>query len=239
MNQDTIIIVSSDEQGLSRLVQNYYNQEANKMEVAWLAQARTVSGSSNLEASSFDAEYLSKFGIDSIDQTEPPAQLKPEELDSSTMTIYLKESGSEDKLSSAFPNARGKYEIWQYDSRESLFEVVQGNISKLLVLFIMKGGKRTPIEKEEPQKAPTSKPKEYGKVRVCLEKKKRRGKKVTTITGLPLEEKELYKLAASLKQSCGTGGTVKNDCIEIQGDQCDKILAELQNLGYKAKRSGG
>ena len=46
-------------------------------------------------------------------------------------------------------------------------------------------------------------------------------------------------LAARLKERCGTGGTVKGGCIEIQGDQRDRVAAELEKLGYKVKRSGG
>jgi predicted translation initiation factor SUI1 len=47
------------------------------------------------------------------------------------------------------------------------------------------------------------------------------------------------QLAALLKQRCGTGGTVKDGRIEIQGDQRERIVAELEKLGYKLKRVGG
>jgi predicted translation initiation factor SUI1 len=49
----------------------------------------------------------------------------------------------------------------------------------------------------------------------------------------------LRELAALLKQRCGTGGTVKDGRIEIQGDQRERIVAELERLGYKVKRVGG
>jgi translation initiation factor 1 len=67
----------------------------------------------------------------------------------------------------------------------------------------------------------------------------RRGKGVTTVFGLPLAEADLLDLAAKLKQRCGTGGTVKGGRIEIQGDIRDRVIAELEKLGYKAKRAGG
>jgi len=62
---------------------------------------------------------------------------------------------------------------------------------------------------------------------------------MTVITGLPLDQEGLLSLAKELKQKCGTGGTVKDGIIEIQGDHRDKLMNELQARGYSVKRSGG
>ena len=62
---------------------------------------------------------------------------------------------------------------------------------------------------------------------------------MTTVSDLPLDEAGLLDLAATLKQRCGTGGTVKEGRIEIQGDQRERIAAELEKLGYTVKRVGG
>jgi translation initiation factor 1 len=62
---------------------------------------------------------------------------------------------------------------------------------------------------------------------------------VTTISDLPLDESGLVELAAELKQRLGTGGTTKDGRIEIQGDQRDRIVAELERMGYRVKRAGG
>lgn len=78
-----------------------------------------------------------------------------------------------------------------------------------------------------------------GIVRIARETKGRGGKGVTLITGLPLAEEQLKELASKLKQSCGTGGTVKDGVIEIQGDQREKLCAYLQKAGYKTKLAGG
>lgn len=78
-----------------------------------------------------------------------------------------------------------------------------------------------------------------GVVRVRRETKGRGGKGVTLVTGLPLAEDALKELASKLKQACGTGGTVKDGVIEIQGEQREKICAWLQKAGYKAKIAGG
>ena len=67
----------------------------------------------------------------------------------------------------------------------------------------------------------------------------RRGKGVTTVFDLPLSDDAVRELATLLKQRCGTGGTVKDGRIEIQGDQRDRIVVELERLGYKVKRVGG
>jgi translation initiation factor 1 len=76
-------------------------------------------------------------------------------------------------------------------------------------------------------------------VRLSRETKGRRGNGVTTVSNLPLDEAGLLELAAKLTQQCGTGGTVKNRIIEIQGDQRDRLTAVLERMGYRVKRVGG
>ena len=78
-----------------------------------------------------------------------------------------------------------------------------------------------------------------GIVRVMRDRKGRGGKTVTVINGVTGSEAELTTLAQQLKKLCGSGGTVKDGAIEIQGDHCDKVMAKLISLGYKVKRSGG
>ena len=82
-------------------------------------------------------------------------------------------------------------------------------------------------------------PKSDGIVRLMRETKGRKGKGVTLITGLPLDNDRLKKLAKYLKQKCGSGGSLKNGVIEIQGDHRDVLEKELGRLGYKVKRAGG
>jgi len=82
-------------------------------------------------------------------------------------------------------------------------------------------------------------PKGDGIVRVARETKGRKGKGVTLITGIPLGGEELKTLAGELKRKCGTGGTVKDGIIEIQGDHRDTLVEELKKRGYTVKKSGG
>jgi len=78
-----------------------------------------------------------------------------------------------------------------------------------------------------------------GIVRVMRDRKHRGGKVVTVITGIPSAPDGITSLAQQLKKLCGSGGTVKDGNIEIQGDHCDKVQAKLTELGYKVKRAGG
>jgi len=77
------------------------------------------------------------------------------------------------------------------------------------------------------------------KVIVRLDRKGRGGKTVTMIEGLELSDGDSEKLLKKFKTRFGTGGAVKNGCLEIQGGHCDGIMAELAKMGYRVKRSGG
>lgn len=76
-------------------------------------------------------------------------------------------------------------------------------------------------------------------VRIRRESKGRGGKNVCVVDGLPLDEKGLKSLLKKLKGQLGTGGAVKGDSIEIQGDHRDKLLMLLEKEGFKAKLAGG
>lgn len=78
-----------------------------------------------------------------------------------------------------------------------------------------------------------------GTVRVHKESKGRKGKTVTLVSGLNLDEESLKLLAAELKRVCGAGGAVKNGVIEIQGDHRDGLIPVLQKEGYRVKKVGG
>ncbi len=76
-------------------------------------------------------------------------------------------------------------------------------------------------------------------VYIARQTKGRKGKGVSLVTGVPLEPAALAGLAQKLKQKCGSGGTVKDGVIEIQGDHRQVLKAELEKLGYSVKLSGG
>ncbi|MDR6216077.1 translation initiation factor Sui1 [Paracidovorax wautersii] len=78
-----------------------------------------------------------------------------------------------------------------------------------------------------------------GIVRVSRETKGRGGKAVTVVRGVLLAELELVALGKQLKAACGTGGTVKDGVIEVQGDHVERVMDALKKLGHTVKRAGG
>lgn len=90
------------------------------------------------------------------------------------------------------------------------------------------------LERPEPDLPPNQQ-----QVRIQASRSGRKGKTVTEITGFQCSSETLGKLLKQLKTQCGSGGTLKEHSLEIQGDHRDKILQILTQLGYKAKISGG
>lgn len=76
-------------------------------------------------------------------------------------------------------------------------------------------------------------------LRVQASRKGRKGKTVTVISGFQSTPETLTQLLKQLKTQCGSGGTVKENTLEIQGDHAQKLVPLLTQLGYKAKISGG
>jgi translation initiation factor 1 len=70
--------------------------------------------------------------------------------------------------------------------------------------------------------------------RLAVEKRKK-GKVVTVVRGLPAEENDLPALLAQLKTACGAGGTLKDDLLEIQGKHLDRVRDLLASLGYRVR----
>ena len=90
----------------------------------------------------------------------------------------------------------------------------------------------------EQQKA-AARPATDGIVRVSLDTKGRKGKGVTVVKGVALDDAALVQLGKALKSACGSGGTTKDGVIEIQGDHRDAVIALLQKQGMTVKRAGG
>ena len=116
-------------------------------------------------------------------------------------------------------------------------------MSRDRVVYSSHGGRACPLCGEPIarcvcRKSPRA-PRGDGIVRVRREVKGRRGKTVTTISGVPLPGEELRVLAGELKRQCGSGGSAKDGVIEIQGDHSDALVSELVRRGYTVKLARG
>ena len=78
-----------------------------------------------------------------------------------------------------------------------------------------------------------------GVVRVSRQTKGRGGKSVTLVKGFALDAAALALLGKQLRTACGSGGTVKDGVIEVQGDHCDLVMEVLKKHGHQPKRAGG
>ena len=96
------------------------------------------------------------------------------------------------------------------------------------------GGDRRRDRGDEPRRPPAG-----GRVKVRRETAGRRGKAVTTISGVPLDDAGLRELAGRLKKRCGVGGSAKDGVIELQGDHRDVVMEVLLAEGYDAVPAGG
>ena len=96
------------------------------------------------------------------------------------------------------------------------------------------GQRRAAPVEAKPLKVPRD-----GVVRLLRDRKGRGGKTVTLIAGLSGSTAVLTALASDLKRLCGTGGTLRGDVVEIQGDHRERLRAELERRGYTVKLAGG
>ena len=82
-------------------------------------------------------------------------------------------------------------------------------------------------------------PRGDGVVRVSRETKGRGGKAVTVVRGVTLDAAAVAALGKRLRTACGSGGTVKDGVIEVQGDHCERVMDALRKEGWVVKRAGG
>jgi predicted translation initiation factor SUI1 len=245
--EKTVLFLCTGNYYRSRFAEMLFNSVAGKMGLPWqassrgLALERGVNNVGPMAASAITA--LKALGIRADDAVARfPAQVTTDDLEKATRVVALKQAEHLPLLQEGFPAWAEKVEFWHVDDAPEALALIEQEVMGL-VAHILGGGERPA---RQPTEAPTPErlvAKEQAKkpvnVKVGRETAGRRGKGVTTVFDVPLDESGLRELAATLKQRCGTGGTVKDGRIEIQGDQRDRLAAVLESMGYRVKRVGG
>jgi len=241
----TVLFLCTGNYYRSRFAEVLFNSVAGKMGLTWRASSRGLAlerGANNVGPMAVPAlTALEALGVRAADaMSRSPAQVTVEDLVSADRVIALKQAEHLPLLQERFPSWAEKVEFWQVDDAAEALALIEQEVMKLVARLLVGGVRQVSDATEAPvglaNKPPTKK---AVMLKVGRETAGRRGKGVTTVFDTPLDETGLKELAALLKQRCGTGGTVKEGRIEIQGDQRKRIVAELEKLGYKVKRVGG
>ena len=246
-SEKTVLFLCTGNYYRSRFAEALFNSVAGKMGLAWRASSRGLAlerGVNNVGPMAVSAVMaLEALGVRAGDAiTRVPAQVTGDELDGAALVVALKQAEHLPLLQERFPAWAEKVEFWHVDDAPEVLGLIEQEVMGL-VARILGGGQRResqPTEATAPVSPPVKEPaRKPVTLKVGRETAGRRGKGVTTVFDLPLDDDGVRELAATLKQRCGTGGTVKGGRIEIQGDQRERIIAELEKLGYKVKRVGG
>jgi len=223
----------------SRFAEILFNSVAGGMGLSWQATSRALAverGAGNIGPMAPAAvENLHARGLCAVaDFGRFPVQASADDFERAQWIVALKETEHRPLLQERFPAWAEKVECWEVDDDPLALAAIEREVLDLAARLI-RGGKPRAAPAPQPISAPK---KDIPTVRVGRETKGRRGKGVTIVSDVPLDDAGLRELAAQLKQRCGTGGTVKDGRIEIQGDQRDRLAVELERMGYRVKRVG-
>jgi predicted translation initiation factor SUI1 len=245
-SEQTILFLCTGNYYRSRFAEVLFNLVAGKMGLPWQASSRGLAlerGVNNVGPMAVAAvKALEAMGVHAAEAvTRLPAQVTTDDLERAERIVALKQDEHLPLLQDRFPAWAEKVEFWQVNDAPEALALIEREVMGL-VARILGGGQRQESQPTEgaPERPAAKEPaKKPISLKVGRETAGRRGKGVTTVFDLPLDDDSVRELAALLKQRCGTGGTVKDGRIEIQGDQRERIVAELEKLGYKVKRIGG
>ena len=240
----TVLFLCTGNYYRSRFAECLFNSVAGKMGLPWTAISRGLAlerGINNVGPMAKSAvQALQALGIRGDPLTRLPLAVQDNDFLQSQWIVALKEAEHRPLFMERFPAWTDQVEYWHVEDAAGVLSDIEQEVHDLLAR-LLSGGKKRAAGPLPPLVAPIvpAKSKEKSVVRVGRETKGRRGNGVTTVFDLPLDDDAIRELAAKLKQRCGTGGTVKEGRIEIQGDQRERLVAELEKLGFRVKRVGG
>jgi predicted translation initiation factor SUI1 len=242
----TVLFLCTGNYYRSRFAETYFNSVAAKMGLPWRATSRALAierGANNVGPMAVESiAALKALGIaSSADYTRMPKGAEETDFTSATRVVALKEAEHRSLMVERFAQWAETTEYWGVDDKPGVLNLIEREVMALIARLFTGAKREGPPPEPEVAKpeAKPEKPKKKGTVRVGRETKGRGGKGVTLVWDIPLRESEIIELGAELKKKVGTGGTVKDGRIEIQGDQRDRITAELEKLGFTVKRVGG
>lgn len=245
----------------SRFAEILFNHVAGKMGLGWRATSAGLAlerGVNNIgPIAGAVLQSLQSMGIRAVAEcARMPSQVTSEHLLQAHWIVALSDEEHRPLLLERFPDHVDRAEFWEVVDAPGVLPQIDREVMDLIARLMGGGRRREPRSLEAPAEKTCPNCREpikhcacraktepargsKGTVKVSRETKGRRGKGVTIVSDLTLGEAEIAALAARLKERCGTGGTVKDGHIEIQGDLRDRVTTELEKLGYKIKRSGG
>ncbi|HEX6986052.1 MAG TPA: hypothetical protein VF170_11790 [Planctomycetaceae bacterium] len=224
----------------SRVAEVLFNAAARKIGLAWTAVSRGLTVEADRKKGPMAAasvKALQARGLRDDDYARAPVPVAEADLERAALVVALDRAEHEPLVRERFPARAGKIDYWQIAPGANALPAIEREVSNLIARLL--GGRPSDDVAPSPEHTTGPAATKPATVRVGRETKGRKGKGVTTISDLPLDDDALRELATLLKGRCGTGGTVRDGRIEIQGDQRDRLTVELEKLGYRVKRVGG
>ena len=236
----TVLFLCTGNYYRSRYAEVLFNALAVKWGLPWRATSRALNLVHGRNVGPMAPAAIAALAAAGIRGGEAvvrmPASVTSADLESAERVVALKRDEHLPLVEERHPSWAAKVEYWHIDDAPGVLPAIESDVNRLIARLLGGGGDVPPAPEPPPRPEPAKKP---ITLKVGRETAGRRGKGVTTIFDVPLDAEALKDLAATLKQKCGTGGTVKDGRIEIQGDQRERIVSVLEAMGYKVKRVGG
>jgi len=241
--EKTVLFLCTGNYYRSRFAEVLFNSVVGKMGMPWRATSRALA----LERGVFNYGPMARSAVEALvamgiraeaDTSRFPAAAVEADFAAAAIVVALKQTEHLPLLQERFPTWAEKVEFWHVDDDPKALKAIEAQVMRFTARLL--GGGQEPPPPETPAAEQVARKKAPAPiVRVGRETKGRRGKGVTIVSDVPGDEAAIRELAGKLKQRCGTGGTVKDGKIEIQGDHRDRLTAELEALGFRVKRVGG